>query len=90
MVRPEYDTAVDEGPQYTIPAGSLVRLVYLGNEGIPFSTVRRAAKYEYYLEKVGEWFDIAIESAKPEETSKVEQTTINLSAGEQSNVEQNN
>jgi hypothetical protein len=57
----EYDTVFDGG-YYPLPPGRYVVLVFLGNEFIPFTTVRgfSAIKYGYYHDGIGHKFDIEI------------------------------
>ena len=52
---------------YPLPKGKLVILTCIGNKHIPFCTIRTAKgrygdKYKYYTEKLGQWFDVVIES----------------------------
>ena len=48
----EYDTRTGDlnEPYYKLPKGTLIQLVFLGDKGIPFCTLRRyvGAKYNYY------------------------------------------
>jgi hypothetical protein len=55
----EYDTAFDGG-HYPLPPGKYMVLVFLGNEMIPFTTVRRFTeeKFRYYNSGVGQIFNI--------------------------------
>ena len=60
----DYDTTYDGG-RYELKKGDYVMLVFLGNLGIPFTTIRSAKgrygdKYEYYYPHIGELFDIII------------------------------
>lgn len=64
----EYDTRyVDSSSSgfFPLPDGAYMVLVFLGDSGIPFTTVRRFTdeKYRYYKSNLGVMFDIAI---KPE------------------------
>lgn len=58
----EYDTKTASGKYYPLPDGQLLQLVFLGNLGIPFCTLRRATleKMRYYSSNIGEDFDIII------------------------------
>jgi hypothetical protein len=58
----EYDTKKSDGSYYPLPMGTLIQLVFLGDEGIPFCTLRRfiQRKFEYYKSKIGEWFEIKV------------------------------
>jgi len=55
----EYDTAFDGG-HYPLPPAQYMVLVFLGNEMIPFTTVRRwtEEKFRYYHSNIGKVFDI--------------------------------
>ena len=60
----EYDTTYDGG-RYELKNGDYVMLVFLGNLGIPFTTIRSAKgrygdKYKYYYPHIGDLFDIII------------------------------
>lgn len=58
----EYDTRQADGSYYQLPKGQLIHLVFFGNKGIPFCTIRRYTpeKYEYYERMLNESFDIII------------------------------
>ena len=58
----DYDTTYDGG-KYPLPPGNYMVLVFLGNEFIPFTTVRRYTekKYHYYKSNIGKTFTIAVE-----------------------------
>lgn len=48
---------------YPLPKGELVVLTFIGDKGIPFSTIRSAYgeygnKYNYYTKRIGKWFDL--------------------------------
>ena len=55
---------------YPLPKrGELVQLIFLGNKGIPFCTIRTRKgrygdKYEYYKPLIGEWFDVVVKERK--------------------------
>ena len=56
----EYDTSY-EGGHFELKRGKYIQLVFLGNLGIQFCTIRPAfpsRKVDYYNGAVGEWFDI--------------------------------
>lgn len=57
----EYDTAFDGG-HYPLPPAEYMVLVFLGNEFIPFTTVRRwtGEKYLYYSRSIGKRFEIEV------------------------------
>lgn len=60
----EYDTAY-EGGHFELKRGKYIQLVFLGNLGIPFCTIRPAfpsRKVDYYNGAVGELFDIKYKS----------------------------
>ena len=62
----DYDTLATDGTRYEIKKGHWLQLVFLGDKGIPFCTIRSdrpayngmKSKYDYYNEKVGERFVI--------------------------------
>lgn len=67
----EYDTKYlgikEEIKYYILPrSGKLVQLIFLGNMGIPFCTIRsmyngKYNKLDYYRENIGQVFDFNIE-----------------------------
>ena len=62
----EYDTKKIDGTYYELKTGNYIQLVFLGNLGIPFCTIRTpynqyGDKTEYYKSKVGELFNIVVE-----------------------------
>ena len=67
----DYDTLTVDGSRYQIKPGRYVQLVFCGDEGIPFTTLRpdtparggMASKYDYYNSLVGEHFRIEIKEA---------------------------
>ena len=65
----EYDTSwhddVDSG-YYPLLEGNKIQLIFLGDKGIPFCTIRRFTeeKYTYYLDKRGQNFNIKITTEK--------------------------
>lgn len=56
----EYDTKSDDGTYYNLSSGMLIQLVFIGNKGIPFCTIRRwtPGKANYYAEQLGKDFEI--------------------------------
>ena len=62
----EYDTRKSDGTYYNLPTGNYIQLIFLGNLGIPFCTIRSKRnryaedKEAYYLQFVGENFTIKI------------------------------
>lgn len=62
----DYDTTAIDGSRYNLRNGKYIQLIFLGNKGIPFCTIRsdkpalngQKAKYDYYSEKVGTQFEI--------------------------------
>ena len=71
----EYDTTYDGG-RYELKNGDYVMLVFLGNLGIPFTTIHPAKgrygdKYEYYHPHIGELFDIIITEEKRHESDNM-------------------
>lgn len=65
----DYDTSFENG-KYPLSKGDYVQLVFLGNFGIPFCTIRRKIgmrgynKLEYYTPLIGETFDVEVENSK--------------------------
>lgn len=63
----EYDTVAVDGSRYNLKHGDYIQLVFLGNLGIPFCTIRsdepildgRQDKFDFYSERVGHKFLIA-------------------------------
>jgi len=62
----EYDTRKSDGTYYNLITGNYIQLIFLGNLGIPFCTIRSKRnryaedKEAYYLQFVGENFTIKI------------------------------
>jgi len=57
----EYDTKTSGGKYYKLPqTGFLIQLIFWGNKGIPFCTLRRHTprKEEYYRSKIGQRFEL--------------------------------
>jgi hypothetical protein len=60
----EYDTKKSDGTYYKLKTGSYIQLVFLGNLGIPFCTIRSKRnrftedKEAYYKQLVGKVFEI--------------------------------
>jgi len=57
----EYDTKKSDGSYYKLNEDThYLQLIFLGNDGIPFCTLRRDTpeKQEYYKGKINEWFII--------------------------------
>ena len=67
----DYDTLTVDGSRYPIKPGRYVQLVFCGDDGIPFTTIRpdtpakgeMAAKFDYYNNLVGQHFRIEIKEA---------------------------
>ncbi len=62
----EYDTKKSDGTYYNLKTDNYIQLIFLGNLGIPFCTIRSKRnryaedKEAYYLQFVGENFTIKI------------------------------
>lgn len=58
----EYDTKNSKGEYYKLPKGRLIQLTFMGNESIPFCTIRRYTpeKLLYYLDLINTTFKIEI------------------------------
>ena len=60
----EYDTTASDGSRYDLKRGNYIQLVFLGNLGIPFCSIRldepilngQQEKYDFYSERVGHKF----------------------------------
>ena len=69
-----YDETNFDYDYYPLPrSGNLIQLVFIGNKGIPFCTIRPAfgrllylgkPKIEYYRDKIGQEFEIAIQEVR--------------------------
>lgn len=63
----EYDTRTCNGGHYDLRRGRYVLLLFLGDNGIPFTTIRPIIgmygrdKRKYYNEHIGEEFEVVIE-----------------------------
>lgn len=59
----EYDTKTVEGGYFHIADGEYLQLVFVGDLGIPFSTLRKMnyENLDYYKSHVGKWFEVVIE-----------------------------
>ena len=57
----EYDTNYGGG-YYKLPDGKLIQLVFLGDKGIPFCTIRRwtPEKEKYYQSQIGKIFIVEV------------------------------
>ena len=71
----EYDTTYDGG-RYELKNGHYVMLVFLGNLGIPFTTIRPANgrygdKFINYQAHIGELFDIIIKEEERNENNNL-------------------
>ena len=65
-----YDTRWNDGNEvgkYPLPHDNLIHLTFLGENLIPFCTIRRHTnqKYSYYKSKIGEEFEVVLTSTKP-------------------------
>jgi hypothetical protein len=71
----EYDTKFDGG-HYPLPPAKYMVLVFLGNDLIPFTTVRRFTeeKFRYYHSSIGCHFDIVIVAAAERGAEPVQPT----------------
>ena len=65
----EYDTKKSDGTYYNLKTGNYIQLIFLGNLGIPFCTIRSKRnrfaedKEIYYKQFVGKVFEIIKEDA---------------------------
>lgn len=68
----EYDTVYnfgelyDDTDHYPLPNGKYMILVFVGNEFIPFTTVRRwtEEKFRYYNNNIGNMFEVGYSAAE--------------------------
>lgn len=59
----EYDTKTIAGDYYRLKPGKYIQLVFLGDKGIPFCTIRAAwplGKIRYYRSMIGQQFGIEV------------------------------
>lgn len=59
----EYDTKAVNGEYFKLNTGNHIQLIFLGNKGIPFCTIRSAfpeTKVAYYKSLIGKILDIEI------------------------------
>ena len=59
----EYDTKTIDGGYYHLKPGKYIQLVFLGDKGIPFCTIRAAwppGKVRYYRSRIGQQFGIEV------------------------------
>lgn len=67
----EYDTRTCNGGRYDLRRGRYVLLLFLGDKGIPFTTIRSRIgmygrdKWKYYNEHIGEEFEIVVKEDEP-------------------------
>ena len=63
----EYDTIATDGSRYELKPGKYILLVFLGELGIPFTTIRAdtppmkgrgQGKYEYYDARIAQRFEV--------------------------------
>ena len=56
----EYDTKNSKGEYYKLPKGTLLQLIFIGDNDIPFCTLRKYTpkKYDYYIGSIGNIFAI--------------------------------
>lgn len=58
-----YDTTKSDGSRYELKTGKYLQLIFVGNLGIPFCTIRSAGsdgKRDYYVLSIGEIFNIEV------------------------------
>lgn len=67
----EYDTKKNDGTYYNLRSGNHIQLIFVGNLGIPFSTIRTRTtrwgsdKKVYYENLIGNTFNIITEENQP-------------------------
>lgn len=62
----EYDTTATDGTKYKLGTGKYLQLIFVGDKGIPFCTIRSdkpayggmKSKADYYIERVHREFEI--------------------------------
>lgn len=60
----EYDTKKTDGTYFPLKSGNYIQLLFVGDKGIPFCTIRSAfptKKIDYYKCQYGQTFEIKIE-----------------------------
>jgi len=59
----KYDTIRTDGSRYNLTDGSYILLLFYGDKGFMFTTIRRGTyeKMLYYEERIGQEFDVVIE-----------------------------
>jgi hypothetical protein len=59
-----YDTVKSDGSFYVLPNGYLLSLVFIGDAGIPFTTLRKATakNHAYYEKNIGKEFDVVVKT----------------------------
>ncbi|MFA7133145.1 MAG: hypothetical protein WC108_07595 [Bacteroidales bacterium] len=57
----DYDTTRSDGSKYELKNGRHIQLIFIGNLGIPFSTIRSEKSLEFYLDNINSVFKIKIE-----------------------------
>jgi len=72
-----YDTVYLDGDAvgyYRLPNGLVLVLYFIGDKGIPFTTIRRATgkKQTYYQSKIGQVFEVVLVEDKSDQTSLFE------------------
>jgi len=62
----DYDTLKVDGSRYKLDCTYYIQLIFLGNYGIPFSTLRNISyeKMEYYVSNISKEFEIEIKEVK--------------------------
>ena len=59
----EYDTKKPDGSYFKLANGNYIQLVFIGNKGIPFCTIRSAfptKKVDYYKSNINQVFEIEV------------------------------
>lgn len=62
----DYDTTREDGSKFNLKDGQYLQLIFIGNLGIPFSTLRSISyeKIKHYVLNLNKEFEIEIEEEK--------------------------
>jgi len=64
----DYEGDIEHCHYHLPKSGELIQLVFIGDTGIPFCTIRSRKgrygdKYDYYKPLIGGWFDVVVKEA---------------------------
>lgn len=61
----EYDTKKIDGTYFPLKSGNYIQLLFIGNKGIPFCTIRSAfptKKIDYYKSNINQMFKVEVQN----------------------------